>query len=402
MIGRLSMDYERFFPPEVRAALGYETPGAWMPVLPRECIRLSAGYPFPQSVPARDLVRVARQLVEEEDDLPLHYLGSPSMAALPEQIRARMTARGMALETGEVLVTAGACQAMDLAARALLKPDSLVAVEAPTYMEALEVFRNYTPYITGYPVDSDGLKVDALAGDLENRRSSGRPLPRLLYTIASYQNPTGACLSLPRRRELLRLSEEYDFLILEDDAYGELGFGEPVMSLKSLDYRGRVIHVGSLSKVVAPGLRIGWAAAPLPLIAAMSLFKKDLDHSFSWALASRYLAALDLEARVNQLRAQYRDRRDVMLASLRRYLPGGVTWDEPHGGFFVWLRVPGIDTGALLPRALEAGVSFIPGQHFFFCNGEGREFLRLSFSYLPPEKMEEGVAILGRLLRAGG
>lgn len=391
-------EYKRFFEPIVQVALEYEPPGSWMPVLPPGCIRLSAGYPFPESVPTAEIVQAARALVEDEADLPLHYLGSPSMAALAGQLRARCLARGISVDPDEILITAGAYQAMDLAARVLLGPESVVAVEAPTYMEALEVFRNYTSHIVGYPVDEEGLQLNVLADDLAARRAAGSPIPRLLYTISSFQNPTGVTLSLPRRYQLLELAEEYDFLILEDDAYGELSFDTPVPPLKSLDRKGRVIYLGSLSKVVATGLRIGWAVGASPLISAMSLFKKDLDHSFIWSLVSRYLTRIDLDSRVAQLQCQYRDRRDFMLTALQSCMPTWVTWAKPGGGYFIWLRVPGVDTASLLPRALAAGVAYVPGRHFYFNPDQGRDYLRLSYSYLSPERMEEGVTILGRLL----
>lgn len=392
------MDYTRFFPPEVRAALSYEPPGAWMPPLPPGCIRLSAGYPFPESVPTAELVQAVTTLVAEEGDLPFRYLGSPSMDALSGQLRARSAARGMDLAPDEILITAGACDAMNLVARALLASDSVVAVEAPSYMEALEVFRNYTPYIVGYPVDGEGLQVEALEADLAGRREAGEPLPRLVYTIAAFQNPTGVSLSLPRRQRLLSLAEEYDFLILEDDAYGELAFDEALPALKALDRSGRVIHLGSLSKVIAPGLRIGWAAGPAPIITAMGCFKKDLDYSFTWSVVSRYLSGIDLGGRVSSLQRSYRERRDVLLEAMRRYLPGDVTWVEPGGGYFVWVHVPGADTAALMPKALAAGVAYVPGKYFFFASDAGKEYLRLSFSHLAPEEMVEGVARLGRVL----
>lgn len=394
-------DYGRFFPAAVQAALAYPPPGAWMPRLPPGCVRLSAGYPFPAAVPVGDLARAAAEVLAAEGDRPLQYLGSPAMAALAGHLRARSARGGMPVAPEELLVTAGACQAIDLAARALLGPDSLVAVEAPTYMEALEIFRNYTPHLVGYPVGEQGLDVEALAADLAARRAAGRPTPRLLYIIASFQNPTGATLPLAGRRRLLALAAEYDFLILEDDAYGALAFPgtETLPALKALDGEGRVIYLGSLAKVVAPGLRVGWAAGPAPLLRAMALFKKDLDHPLAWALTSRYLESHDLDARLAELRRAYAERAAVLAGALGRHMPAWVRWTLPRGGFFIWVHTPGVDTLELLPAALAAGVAYVPGPHFYASPGQGREFLRLSFSYLPPEQLEQGAAILGGVLR---
>lgn len=395
------MNYSRFFPPGVHQTLAYEPPGAWMPPLAPGVIRLNAGYPFPASVPIQALAQAAGDLAAAEGDLPFQYWGSPSMARLANLLAERSAARGIAVPENGLMVTAGAAQALDLAARALLGPGDLVAVEAPTYMEALEMFRNYTDHIFGYPVDQDGLQVEALAADLARRQREGLPLPKLLYTIASFQNPTGATLAPARRRRLLELAEAFDFLILEDDAYGELSFGPQPVPLKAMDQVGRVIYVGSLSKIVAPGIRIGWVVAAPELVAAMRLFKKDLDHPLGWGIAAQYLTGVDLGGRVADLCAAYRHRRDLMLKSLRREMPAGVSWTEPGGGFFIWVRVPGMDTVELLPRALAAGVAYVPGKYFYFGEtGQGRDCLRLSFSYLSPEDLQRGVALLASVLRA--
>jgi 2-aminoadipate transaminase len=396
------MDYQRFFPPAIQAALAYEAPGAWMPRVRRaDTVRFNRGYPAPELVPVAELSAASAALLAAEGDAPLHYLGSPAMAKLPQLLAARSAQRGMPVGDGELMVTMGGAQVLDLAARILLGPDDLVAVEAPTYMEALETFRNYTPHIIGYRMDEGGLDVTALAADLAARRADGRPLPKLLYTIPSFQNPTGTTLSLARRQHLLALAEEYDFLILEDDAYGELAFGEVPVPLKALDRTGRVIYAGSLSKTVAPGIRLGWVHAAAPLVAAMFAFKKDLENPFAHAVAAHYLGSIDYEARVMQLRAAYRERRDQLVAALQRHMPATATWTEPQGGFFIWVRVPGADTGALLDEALEQGVGYVPGKYCFFGPGEGQEYLRLSFSYLPADEMERGVAILGRVMGGG-
>lgn len=293
------------------------------------------------------------------------------------------------------MVTAGAFQALDLAARTLIAPGDVVAVEAPTYMEALEVMRNYTPDLISYPVDSDGLQTDALAEDLRRRRRQGAPIPKLLYTVASFHNPSGALLSQARRLELLRLAEEFDFNILEDDAYGELSFGAPPATLRSLGQPERVIYLGSLSKTVAPGLRIGWAVGPPPLIERMQIFKKDLDHAFIWSLAACYLETFDWDSRLAALRQEYQRRAGVLTQALAEHMPREVRWSEPKGGFFIWVELPdGFDTGSMLKQALDAGVAYLPGHHFYWQANKGRNYLRLSYSYVADLDMQRGVQLL--------
>ncbi|MCF8565647.1 PLP-dependent aminotransferase family protein [Alicyclobacillus tolerans] len=392
------MDYTRFLPAAVQAALRFDPPGAWIPELPPGCIRLSAGYPAAELVPAQQMVQATANLVNSEYDLPFHYAGSPAAMALPNLILQRLMERQIQAAADNLLITAGSCQALDLVAHALIDGTTTVAVEGPTYMEALEIFHNYTDRVVSYPVDGEGLQVDAFEEDLIRRRAGNQPIPGLLYTIPSFQNPTGTTVSLDRRRRLLDLAQEYDFLILEDDAYGELSFAKPPIPLKAMDDSGRVIHLGSLSKVVAPGLRIGWIVASPKLVEAFSWFKKDLGHPVTEGAVAKYLESEPLSARVLTLREAYRKRRDHMLQALRRYMPDRVSWRTPDGGFFIWLEVENADTKALLPRSLATGVAYVPGTYFYHEPGQGANALRLSFSHVDFQSMEKGVELLAGLL----
>ncbi len=394
----LKVNHEFYFPYNVKAALKNDPPGEWMPALPEGCIRLSSGYPASELVPSNGIKAAVSTLLEEEQDLPLHYLGSPKMPRLKQQIQNRLAERGMEVQEEELLITAGACQAIDLIARALLDEKVVVAVESPTYMEALEIFRNYTNQIISIPVDEQGLRVDEFASVLAERKRLGLVLPRILYTIPTFQNPTGTTMNEQRRMRLLELSREFDFLILEDDAYGELTFDVSPLSLKALDREGRVIHVGSLSKITAPGMRIGWIAAERPFITAFAWFKKDLDHSFAQSAMAVFLESIDLEERLKKLKGIYQRKCTLLIQSLEKFFPTSVTWYVPKGGYFVWVRVPGVDTSALLPLALSAKVSYVPGKYFFSNQDEGIEYLRLSYSFESEEQIEKGVQILGNLI----
>lgn len=391
------MNDPSFFPEHVKAALKNNPPGEWMPVLSKGCIRLSSGYPAPELVPAQQIKSAVAALVEEEGDLPFHYIGSPHTVRLPQHIKQRLQQRGIEVGEGELLVTSGACQGIDLIARALLDKEAVVAVESPTYMEALEIFKNYTNNIIDIPMDEYGLKTDRLEIMLEERKHAGLPLPRFLYTIPTFHNPTGTTMPLKRRQHLLELAEKYDFLIVEDDAYGELAFSEPVPSCKAIDRHKRVLYVGSLSKVVAPGMRVGWIAGSGELISVFNWFKKDLSHPFSHATMAVYLEQIQFEDRIHLLREMYQARCHTMIQALEQFLPAPITWHIPEGGYFVWVKTPDIDTKALLEQALKMGVSYVPGKYFFLHQEEGTEFLRLSFSYAKEEDMVEGIRKLGEL-----
>ncbi|KHF40098.1 aminotransferase-like domain-containing protein [Halalkalibacter okhensis] len=391
------MNVASFFSKSTKEALQNDPPGEWMPALPNECIRLSSGYPAPHLVPDEEIKQAVASLLKEEQDLPLHYLGSPKMEKLKEQIQERLATRGMHVGEDELLITAGACQAIDLIARILIDDETLVIVEAPTYMEALEIFQNYTSHFMSIPIDKDGLQTDLLEDLLAERKQKGLSLPRFLYTIPTFQNPTGTNMTEERRKHVLKLAAQYDFLILEDDAYGELHFEKHSTPLKAIDTDGRVLHVGSLSKVVAPGMRIGWVAAAPEFITAMAWFKKDLDHPFAQATMATYLESTDMKERLETLRSTYQAKCSVLLSALEQYMPTSASWYVPEGGYFVWLKVA-VDTSELLAQAMEAGISFVPGRYFFLSQEDGTQYLRLSFSYANEKNIKEGIKRLGNLL----
>lgn len=398
MIDRVNVT--SFFSENIKAALKNDPPGEWMPNLPENIIRLSSGYPTPELMPVDEMKDAVASLFEEEKDLPLHYLGSPKMDKLREQIQQRLLERGIDVSDKELLVTSGACQAIDLIARILIDEETVVMTESPTYMEALEIFKNYTQHFMTIPLDQDGIQTDVLEDMLAERSREKLALPRFLYTVPTFQNPTGTTLSQERREHLLKLASIYNFLILEDDAYGELSFHSSPRPLKAMDKENRVLHVGSLSKVVSPGMRVGWVACDPEFINALFWFKKDLDHSFSQASMASFLEKVDYQNRLSVLRETYRVKCDVLLSALQQYLPKSVSWYVPDGGYFVWVKISGVDTGELLEKALDEGVSYIPGKFFFLEKQEGSEYLRLSFSYEGEMEIREGIKKLGKVVKS--
>ncbi len=389
-----------FFPDNIKLALQNNPPGEWIPEIPDECIRLHCGYPAPSLMPDEEVKAAVNSLLEEEHDLPLHYIGSPKIIKLKEQVLMRLKERGISVAEKELLITSGACQAIDLIARILLDEESIVAIESPTYMEALEIFQNYTKHTISIPVDKNGLQTDVLEEILEERKQKGLALPRFLYTIPTFQNPTGTTMTEERRQHVLELANKYNFLIVEDDAYGELSFNKSLPTLKAMDQSSRVLHVGSLSKIVAPGMRIGWIAGASEIIHACAWFKKDLNHPFAQSAMAVYLANTDFNNKLVTLRDTYRSKCNVLISALEQYFPDSASWYVPEGGYFVWMKIPGADTSELLTLALAEGVSFIPGKYFFKDQGAGTEFLRLSFSYADEKEITEGIRRLGKVAEA--
>lgn len=394
------MNDDSLFTDKIKKALQNTPPGEWIPEIPDDCIRLHCGYPAPDLVPVEEVKAAVNSLLEEEQDLPLHYIGSPKILKLKEQVLKRLKERGISVAENELLITSGACQAIDLIARILLDEETVIAIESPTYMEALEIFQNYTKHIISIPVDQDGLQTDVLEEILEERKQKGLAQPRFLYTIPTFQNPTGTTMTGERRQHVLELAEKYNFLLVEDDAYGELSFNKSLPTLKAMDQNSRVLHVGSLSKIVAPGMRIGWIAGASEMIHACAWFKKDLNHPFAQSAMAVYFANTDFNNKLETLRDTYRSKCDVLTSALEQYLPEPASWYVPEGGYFVWMKIPGADTSELLTHALAEGVSFIPGKYFFMDQAAGTEFLRLSFSYADEKEITEGIRRLGRVAEA--
>jgi 2-aminoadipate transaminase len=355
-------------------------------------VSFAGGLPAPELFDAAGL-RDAFAAALADAGRTLQYSTTEGDPALREQIAARLSARGLATAPDEVLVTSGSQQALALVAAVTLEPGDCVLVEEPSYLAAIQAFKMAGAAVVPVPCDDDGLDPEAVAA------LAARHGARLLYTVATFQNPTGRTLPLDRRKALVELAARTGLWILEDDPYGELRYhGEPVPAIASLPGAdGRVLAISTLSKVAAPGLRIGWLRTPPTLRGPAVVTKQAADlHSstIDQAAAARWLAAIDLDAHVATLRRAYGERRDALVEGLAAALPPGSTHNRPDGGMFVWARLPdGWDAEPLLARALERDVAFVPGAPFF-AGPPDRAAMRLSFTAHPPAEIADG---LGRL-----
>ena len=365
-------------------------------------LSLAFGFPDASSFPYADLGDSTQRLMTRRESEALQY----GPVAGPEPLR-RFVAEwvnkteGLGVEPDNVLITSGASQAIVLAARLLVPADGTVLVESPTFIGALWFLRGLGMRVVGVPVDADGLNPDALSTTVHTLRKSGGSV-NLVYTMPTVHNPIGTNSTSSRRQELARLADMLDLVFLEDDAYGDLIFdGDRPGALYSLGGPQRVIKIGTFSKLIAGGMRLGWALADPDDIATMCGLKADsATGPFAAWTAAEYLIGGALGERVPVLREMYRKRRDVLLAELQPLVALGCTWDIPVGGFFVWLTLPsGADSEAIRPAIEEYGVGYLPGHHCF-ADASRRQDLRLAYSYLTEDEIREAARRLVRGLGA--
>ncbi|HEY4122335.1 MAG TPA: PLP-dependent aminotransferase family protein [Byssovorax sp.] len=362
----------------------------------------AGGDPDPASFPRAALAESAARALAEDGERALAY-GEPQGALALRELVCDNYQRfeGLSVSPDRVQIANGSIHAIALALGAFLDPGDAVVCESPTFPGALNVMRRHTSRVVGAPIDDDGIVPEALRERLAALRGEGVRC-KLVYTIPNFQNPSGVTQSRARREALVEIADEFDLLLLEDDAYGELRFeGEALPSLLSLDTRGRVLRTGTLSKILAPGLRIGWIVAPADLVRALSLYNFGGGvNPFGSLVATRYLRE-HLVAHVAELVEVYRARRDAMLRGLGEGLVGtGAHVSRPAGGFFAWVTLPpGVDMARLSELAADASVAFQPGKGFFVEAG-GERCARLAYSQEPPERCYEGARLFASAVRA--
>ena len=366
-----------------------------------EVVSLAGGMPNLAALPLDTIAGEVAELVARDGQVALQYGSAQGVPALREQICEVMALEGIRADPNDVVVTVGSQMALDLITRILCDPGDVVLAEGPSYVGALGSFAAYQARVVHVAMDAHGLVPELLRDALRTLRAQG-VVPKFLYTIPNFHNPAGVTLAVERRREVLDICAEYGVAVLEDNPYGLLGFtGQVYPALRSMD--AGVMYLGSFSKTFASGLRVGWALVPPAVRDRLVLAAESATlcpPTFNQLLVSRYLAAHDWRGQIKTFTEVYRERRDAMLAALEAHLPEGSTWNIPDGGFYVWLTMPeGVDTKAMLPRAVTARVAYASGTGFY-ADGFGSQQLRLSFCYPTPERITEGVRRLAGVLEA--
>jgi 2-aminoadipate transaminase len=363
----------------------------------RDVISFAGGFPDPLTFPGPALAEILRELAERGDATPFQYSPTDGLSGPRDYVAGRLEqVDGRRPGDGELMLTSGAVEAMELVGKAFLDRGDRVLVEAPTYLGAIMAFQGFEAVVEGVPLDEHGLDVD----ELERRLATG-PAPKLLYTIPDFQNPAGVSLASERREALAQLARRRGLLVIEDVAYRELSFGdERPSSLWSLAPEV-VVQAGTFSKTFFPGVRLGWAAGPAEVVSKLVWAKQNTDQC-AGALGQRLLEEYGrrglLDEQLARARTLYRTRRDAIMAALERYASDHVSWTRPEGGFFTWLELgSGADAVATAGAALAAGVAVVPGPPFFPAGG-GERHVRLSFSRADEAEIDEGIRRLGPIL----
>jgi GntR family transcriptional regulator / MocR family aminotransferase len=356
------------------------------------------GFGDPRRFPIDEFYKAIKDVMRRDGIAALEFDDRHGYGPLRATIAHVLASQGVQTHADSVLITSGSQQGLALVAQILLKPGDVVLVESPTYDLALDLFRAQRVKLVGCPTDAGGMQVEQLEPLLQQHH------PKLIYTIPNFQNPTGACLSLPRRRQLIALADRYNIPILEDDFVGDLRYeGRVQPALKALDPGGRVIYVGTFSKLLMPGLRVGFLVAEGPIFDLLAQLKRVNDLMTS-TLTQRalevYVTVGRYQAHVRRSCQVYRRRRDAIVQAIGRELPADVQMVSPQGGLFVWLRLPeGASAVRLLPLAAEDGVEYAPGPRFFPQPADGEGYMRLNFATLTHEDIDEGIRRLGRALQ---
>ncbi len=365
-------------------------------------ISLAGGLPSADTFPVQAMRDATTAVLRDSPREALQYAASEGYAPLREWVAAELSSQGLKAGADQVLITTGSQQGLDLVGKVLIDPGSTVAVESPTYLGALQAFAPYEANFTAVAGDDDGPLPDSL-----DAACLGKDPARFLYLLPNYQNPTGRCVPAARRLALVAKARALNLPIVEDNPYGDLWFDEapppPVSAAAGVGDDGGALYLGSFSKVLAPGLRLGYVVAPPALMPKLLQAKQAADlHTpgFNQRVVHEVIKGGFLKDHVPTIRARYKLQRDAMRAALQAHLPAGCKWQAPVGGMFFWVELPThVDATALLPQAVEAGMAYVPGSTFF-PHGGHHHTLRLSFVTVAPDLIERGVAALGRVLKA--
>lgn len=363
-----------------------------------QVISLSAGNPSPDAFPVKEIAEISARIFRENPIAALQYSITEGYTPLRDHLKKYMKEKhNVGTENDDLIITSGAQQVMDMAAKSLCNEGDVVISEAPSFIGSLNSFRSYNVKLCGVPLESDGINIEKLEETLKTQKNV-----RFIYLIPNFQNPSGITMSLAKRKAVYKLAQQYDTLIIEDNPYGDLRYsGEYIPTIKSMDTDGRAIYVGSFSKVLSPGIRVGWCVAPLPIIQKMVVCKQGQDvHTNIWSqmVAYEYMTKYDFDAHITFLQDLYRKKANYMMDLLDKYLAPEITYNRINGGLFIMCRLPDhVDMPDFCKQAVLNKVCVVPGNAFLTDENEKCQLFRVNFSTPTDEQLAKGVKILGEL-----
>lgn len=393
------IDYSKFYSDRVKPMKGSAIREMFKRMADPQIISLAGGNPASELFPGKELAEIAKEILMNNPTGALQYGTTDGLPAMRECAAQRAKKVNAINEDDQILIMTGANQGIDLTAKALINKGDKIIVESPSFIGSLNAFRTYECELVGVKVDSDGMNMEALEKALEENDGV-----KMIYTIPTFQNPTGTTMPTEKRKKLIELANKYDVLVLEDNPYGDLRFkGEEVPTLKSLDTQGRVIYAGSFSKILSPGMRLGYIIGSPEILGKIEILKQVNDvHTpvLTQMMCVEFMKKYNIDEYIERNRELYGKKCAVMLASMQKYFPKGkVQWTVPDGGIFLWCECPGLDNIApVVDKALEKKVAIVPGSNFAIDIKAPSNMFRLNYSSATPEKLEEGIKRLGEAL----
>lgn len=367
-----------------------------------DMISFAGGFPNPETFPTELIREIANNVLRKDGAQTLQYGITEGYAPLREAVAERMKRKGMDAGTENVLIVSGSQQVIDLMGKIFLDPKDSVVVSAPTYLTALTGWAVYQTTFESIPIDDNNMRMDIFEERMKKLAKRSNP-PKIVYALPNFQNPAGVTMPEKSRRKLVDLASEYDFLVLEDDPYGELRYvGEHIVPIKHFDDEGRVIYMSTFSKVLAPGLRVGWVVADPDVLRKMIIAKQSADvctNVLGQRIAHEYVAEGHMDQQIEKIKKVYSRKMNIMLSGMNEFMPKGLHWTKPEGGMFLWVTLPeSMDSGELLKKALKKRVAFVSGRAFFAEPKDGLNSMRLNFTHPSDQMITEGLRRLGSVI----
>lgn len=393
------VEYSKFYSDRVKPMKGSAIREMFKRMADPQIISLAGGNPASELFPGKELAEIAHKILIDNPTGALQYGTTDGLVAMRECAKQRAEKVNSVTENDSILIMTGANQGIDLTAKALINKGDKIIVESPSFIGSLNAFRTYECELVGVKVDDDGMNMD----ELEKALASNDDV-KLIYTIPTFQNPTGTTMPLEKRKKLIELANKYDVLVLEDNPYGDLRFkGEDIATIKSLDNENRVIYAGSFSKILSPGMRLGYLVGPSAILEKIEILKQVNDvHTpvLTQMMCVEFMKQYDIDEYIEKNKELYGKKCAVMLDAMEKYFPKGkVKWTVPDGGIFMWCECPTLsDISPVVDKALEKKVAIVPGSNFAIDNKAPSNMFRLNFSSATPEKIEEGIKRLGEAL----